>query len=292
MLAIEVAGIGICKTNPPYAVFVVCVQQESFQAWTVYRRYELFTAISEQLQSLHPDTLPVPRVNEHILTLENLEHCRIILDRWLQKVVSNPLILRTQSMYHFLCADANMPPPYMDVHWRNSSNGSFDEMEMEDMFEKSGDNLDEDMTMGQMDDDHEHHEHHEHHEQVPQTTWRFVNSVPNSSHMQMEQENDGLDIQSLSVVREAEFLFNREAEVTPEAPKKTINLEAFHIIRVIGKGSFGKVFLVREKSSSKLYAMKVLKKEYIIRKNQVFSPTDTLCFMFSRWNIQRRSEMS
>lgn len=268
MLAIEVAGIGICKTNPPYAVFVVCVQQESFQAWTVYRRYELFTAISEQLQSLHPDTLPVPRINEHILTLDNLEHCRVILDRWLQKVVSNPLILRTQSMYHFLCADANVPPPYMDIHWRNSSNGSFDEMEMDDMFEKSGESHpDEDIT-GQMDDEPP-STNEQAHDQAPQTTWRFVNSVPNSSHMQVEQENDGLDIQSLSVVREAEFLFNRDAESTPETPKKTINLEAFHIIRVIGKGSFGKVFLVREKSTSKLYAMKVLKKEYIIRKNQV-----------------------
>lgn len=34
-------------------------------------------------------------------------------------------------------------------------------------------------------------------------------------------------------------------------------------------GSFGKVYLVRDKASSMLYAMKVLKKDYIIRKNQV-----------------------
>ena len=34
-------------------------------------------------------------------------------------------------------------------------------------------------------------------------------------------------------------------------------------------GSFGKVFLVREKASKTLYALKVLKKEYIIRKKQV-----------------------
>ena len=34
-------------------------------------------------------------------------------------------------------------------------------------------------------------------------------------------------------------------------------------------GSFGKVFLVRDKSNGSLYAMKVLKKDYIIKKNQV-----------------------
>jgi serine/threonine protein kinase len=34
-------------------------------------------------------------------------------------------------------------------------------------------------------------------------------------------------------------------------------------------GSFGKVFLVRDKANGVLYAMKVLKKDYIIKKNQV-----------------------
>ena len=34
-------------------------------------------------------------------------------------------------------------------------------------------------------------------------------------------------------------------------------------------GSFGKVFLVRDKSKHTLYALKVLKKSYIIQKNQI-----------------------
>jgi len=28
-----------------------------------------------------------------------------------------------------------MPPPYLEIHWRSSENGSFDEMDMEDMFD-------------------------------------------------------------------------------------------------------------------------------------------------------------
>mmetsp|Transcript_27101 Transcript_27101/g.83506 ORF Transcript_27101/g.83506 Transcript_27101/m.83506 type:complete len:459 (+) Transcript_27101:368-1744(+) len=43
----------------------------------------------------------------------------------------------------------------------------------------------------------------------------------------------------------------------------------FKIIRVIGKGSFGKVFLVRQVSTGVIYAMKVLKKENIVKRNQV-----------------------
>ena len=34
-----------------------------------------------------------------------------------------------------------MPPPYLEIHWRNSTNGSFDEMDMEDMFDADGGTL-------------------------------------------------------------------------------------------------------------------------------------------------------
>lgn len=54
-----------------------------------------------------------------------------------------------------------------------------------------------------------------------------------------DDERDGLDIQSLSVV-EAEFFYNKTDEgksaADIAAAKRTINLDAFHIIKVIGKG--------------------------------------------------------
>ena len=47
-----------------------------------------------------------------------------------------------------------------------------------------------------------------------------------------------------------------------------ISLEHFSILKVIGRGSFGKVYLVRKNDDGMLYAMKTLKKDQIIRKNQ------------------------
>ena len=41
------------------------------------------------------------------------------------------------------------------------------------------------------------------------------------------------------------------------------------MIKVIGKGSFGKVLLVRKRDNGLVYAMKVLRKENIIKRNQV-----------------------
>ena len=56
-------------------------------------------------------------------------------------------------------------------------------------------------------------------------------------------------------------------EVPKELPK--VALEDFDLLKVLGKGGFGKVMLVRKKGTTDIYAMKVLKKEAVIRRNQV-----------------------
>ncbi|GAA5895290.1 hypothetical protein JCM8208_005964 [Rhodotorula glutinis] len=44
---------------------------------------------------------------------------------------------------------------------------------------------------------------------------------------------------------------------------------SFHKVRLLGKGDVGKVYLVREKQTHKLYAMKVLSKKEMIKRNKV-----------------------
>lgn len=53
------------------------------------------------------------------------------------------------------------------------------------------------------------------------------------------------------------------------APPKPIGLEDFDLLKVIGKGSFGKVFQVRKKDNGQIYAMKVLNKKAIIKRGEV-----------------------
>ncbi len=50
-------------------------------------------------------------------------------------------------------------------------------------------------------------------------------------------------------------------------PAITISKDDFHLVKVVGRGTFGKVFLVRKKDSNQVYAMKVLKKEQIASRN-------------------------
>ncbi len=50
---------------------------------------------------------------------------------------------------------------------------------------------------------------------------------------------------------------------------KKVSLKDFNIIKLVGKGSFGKVFLVTTKENSNFFAMKALKKDVILQDDDV-----------------------
>lgn len=58
------------------------------------------------------------------------------------------------------------------------------------------------------------------------------------------------------------------------------SLDDYTRISVIGKGTYAKVLLVRSKVDSQVYAMKMLKKKYIVEKNQeknIMTEKNILC---------------
>ena len=50
---------------------------------------------------------------------------------------------------------------------------------------------------------------------------------------------------------------------------KKVGVDDFNILKVIGRGAFGKVMLVEKKDTRKIYAMKSLKKNMILEKEQI-----------------------
>lgn len=58
-------------------------------------------------------------------------------------------------------------------------------------------------------------------------------------------------------------------ELIQARPDQRVSLEDFSLIRVIGRGSFAKVTLVRKKDNSKIFAMKVLSKPQVVQRQQV-----------------------
>ncbi|XP_067126460.1 RAC serine/threonine-protein kinase [Centruroides vittatus] len=114
--------------------------------------------------------------------------------------------------------------------------------------------------------------------------WTTV--IERTFHVETEQERDewmqsiqfvadrlqdqDQDVEMLDQRREDEFRdrFNISTHTYSSRGKK-ITLDNFEFLKVLGKGTFGKVILCREKATGQLYAIKVLKKEVIIAKDEV-----------------------
>ncbi|ODM97918.1 RAC serine/threonine-protein kinase [Orchesella cincta] len=65
------------------------------------------------------------------------------------------------------------------------------------------------------------------------------------------------------------FVINQGTSCGKLSGKKKVTFENFEFLKLLGKGTFGKVILCREKTSRKLYAVKILRKEVIIKKEEV-----------------------
>lgn len=48
-----------------------------------------------------------------------------------------------------------------------------------------------------------------------------------------------------------------------------MSIDDFELLKVIGKGSFGKVMQVKKRDSNRIYAMKILKKAHIVERDEV-----------------------
>jgi serine/threonine protein kinase len=64
---------------------------------------------------------------------------------------------------------------------------------------------------------------------------------------------------------------NQQTVPPPNVNFKRVTLDDFHFLAVLGKGNFGKVMLAEEKVSKKLFAIKVLKKDFVVENDEVES---------------------
>uniref|UniRef100_A0A8C2IGX7 non-specific serine/threonine protein kinase n=1 Tax=Cyprinus carpio TaxID=7962 RepID=A0A8C2IGX7_CYPCA len=60
-----------------------------------------------------------------------------------------------------------------------------------------------------------------------------------------------------------------DMEMYLSKPRLKVTMHDFEYLKLLGKGTFGKVILVKEKATGKYYAMKILKKEVILAKDEV-----------------------
>uniref|UniRef100_UPI00398F5178 rho-associated protein kinase 2-like isoform X2 n=2 Tax=Pristiophorus japonicus TaxID=55135 RepID=UPI00398F5178 len=98
-----------------------------------------------------------------------------------------------------------------------------------------------------------------------------------------------LDFPALRKNKNIENFLNRYDKVLGKVREMQMKAEDYEVVKVIGRGAFGEVQLVRHKASQKVYAMKLLSKfEMIKRSDSAFfwEERDIMAFANSSWVVQ------
>lgn len=92
--------------------------------------------------------------------------------------------------------------------------------------------------------------------------------IQNASDMGIARQKRHRQQQQQQQQREQEDSNTRTAGGA-KSSKKRVSIHDFELIKILGRGSFSRVVLVRKKDSGQLYAMKILLKSELKRRNQV-----------------------
>uniref|UniRef100_A0A4W6C0E6 Rho-associated protein kinase 1 n=1 Tax=Lates calcarifer TaxID=8187 RepID=A0A4W6C0E6_LATCA len=98
-----------------------------------------------------------------------------------------------------------------------------------------------------------------------------------------------LDFPALRKNKSIDNFLNRYKETISKIRDLRMKAEDYEVVKVIGRGAFGEVQLVRHKATSKVYAMKLLSKfEMIKRSDSAFfwEERDIMAFADSAWVVQ------
>uniref|UniRef100_A0A8C1XB20 non-specific serine/threonine protein kinase n=1 Tax=Cyprinus carpio TaxID=7962 RepID=A0A8C1XB20_CYPCA len=103
------------------------------------------------------------------------------------------------------------------------------------------------------------------HVDTPEERDEWVEAIQMVADKLAKQEEEGILCSPISQIENV----NEEEMDTSTSHHKRKTMNDFDYLKLLGKGTFGKVILVREKASGTYYAMKILKKEVIVAKDEV-----------------------
>jgi len=86
---------------------------------------------------------------------------------------------------------------------------------------------------------------------------------------EVKLEDENLDVEKKKQVEIEHFLDESATLRHQRAARNKIQMSDFHIVKVIGKGAFGEVRIVKHKTTNEIFAMKTMEKKMMTAKNQL-----------------------
>eukprot|EP01083_Nonionella_stella_P168544 569346_1 len=110
-----------------------------------------------------------------------------------------------------------------------------------------------------------------------------------AAELEMKLQNEDQPQDTKRGIQIQHFLDESHSLRTQRAAKQKIKASDFKIIKIIGKGAFGEVRIVRHKDNAKVFAMKTMLKKMMIAKNQlghIVAERDLMSDADNPWLVQ------
>lgn len=101
----------------------------------------------------------------------------------------------------------------------------------------------------------------------------FVSQYLKLSKLTIQETDDSEEVavcaEKDTIEKLDDVVYEKYLEVidVPSMKVQSVGIEDFEVLKVVGQGAFAKVFQVRKKGTSEIYAMKVMRKDKIMEKN-------------------------
>lgn len=97
-------------------------------------------------------------------------------------------------------------------------------------------------------------------------TWTTLIEEVRSKLQDQEISRNSRDgkVAGIDIANTSENVIKKHRKTRAKREKKKMTFENFEFLKVLGKGTYGKVVLCRERATTDLYAMKIIKKEMVI----------------------------